>query len=97
MSNGAVGAATAGAVAAAIANAIKASGVIVQVTPEDFRNLAGRAEDALVVHSESHWFGTRHRYLLAFKGFAFYTKSKEPISLPGSVGVIRAKEIWVPG
>lgn len=94
MSNGAVVAAT--AAAAAIANAIKASGVIVQVAPDDFRNLAGRAQDALVVHSESRWFGTRHKYLLAFKGFAFYTKSKEPISLPGSVALIRAEKIWVP-
>ena len=93
MSNGAVAAAAA---AAAIANAIKASGVIVRVTPEDFRNLVGHAQDALVVHAESHWFGNRYKYLLSFKGFAFYTVAKEPIALPGSVALIRAEKIWVP-
>ncbi len=93
MSNGGAAAAAA---AAAIAKAIKASGVIVRVTPEDFRNLAGHAHDSLVVHSESRWFGTAHKYLLAFKGFAFYAKSREPLSLPGSVAIIEAEKIWVP-
>jgi hypothetical protein len=89
-------AAGAAAAAAAIAKAIKASGVIVRLTPEDFRNLAGHAHDALAVHSKSRWFGTSHKYLLAFKGFAFYAKSKEPISLPGGVALIEAEKIWVP-
>jgi hypothetical protein len=93
MSNGG---AAAGAAAAAIARAIKASGVIVRVSPEDFRTLVGRAHDALVVHAESRWFGTRYKYLLAYKGFAFYVKSKEPISLPGNVVLIHAEKIWVP-
>ena len=86
----------AAAAAAAIAKAIKASGVIVRVTPDDFRALAAHAQDALVVQAETRFFGTTYKYLLSFKGFAFYAKSKEPISLPSHLGVIHAEKIWVP-
>jgi len=94
MSNGAAAAAAAAAV---IANAIKASGVIVQVSPEDFRSLLLRSETGLVVHSEGGLFRTWYKYLLGYKGFAFYTKSSEPIALPPRMETVRAGRIWIPG
>lgn len=94
MANG--GAAAAAAAAAARANAIKASGAIVRVSPGDFRSLLARAEDALVVTAEGGVFSTTYKYLLGYKGFAFFTKSSEPIQLPSHVETIRAAKIWVP-
>lgn len=84
------------AAAAAIANAIKASGVVVRVSPDVFEFLLSRAEGVLVVHGEGGLFSTKYKYLVSYKGFAFYTKSSEPIRLPAHVETIRAAKIWVP-
>jgi hypothetical protein len=84
------------AAAAAAMNAIKASGAIVQVAPEDFQRLVMRLDDPLVVVSESTFFGARYKYLTAYKGLVFYTKSREPLSVGGRAELIRAKRIWIP-
>ena len=90
-------AAAGAAVAAAIANAIKASGVIVRIEPQDFRAILQRVENPLVVHATSGLFSTKYLYLTSYKGLAFYTKSAEPIQLPFGTELIVAKSIWVPG
>jgi len=90
------GGAVAAAAAAAIANAIKASGVLVRVSPADFQSLLHRAKDALVVHAKGGVFSTKYTYLVSYKGLAFFTKSSEPIQLPGDAETIRAAKIWVP-
>lgn len=81
-----------------VANAVKASGVIVHVTPEDFLSLLSRAEKPLVVAaSVKGLFGTSYTaYLASHKGLAFYTKSKTPLHLPGSAEVVQARKIWIP-
>ena len=93
MTNGA----TAGAAAAAaIARAIKASGVLVKVEPDEFRKLLERQRDGLVVVAEGGVFGTRYEYLTSYKGLAFHTSSKQALPL-GSAEVVMAKKIWIPG
>lgn len=94
MSNGAV---VAAAAAAAIAKAIKASGVVVRVSPADFEAVLSRCEHGLVVHAQGGLFSTKYMYLVSYKGFAFFTKSSEPIQLPARVETIRAAKIWIPG
>ena len=94
MSNGG---AAAGAAAAAIARAIKASGVVVQVSPEDFQTLLARAKDALVVHARGGLFWSKYKYLVSYKGFAFFTKSSEPILIPANIEMVLASRIWIPG
>ena len=84
------------AAAAAIANAIKASGVIVRVAPEEFLRLLRRAERPLVIHAEGGFFATSYQYLASYKGFAFFTKSNTPLALPPDAEVVKAKKIWVP-
>jgi hypothetical protein len=91
------GAATGGAVAAAIANAIKASGAIVRVEPADFVNILRRQEAPLVIHAPGGIFGSSHRYLCSYKGLAFFAKSPEPLRLPAGSEVIEARKIWIPG
>ena len=84
------------AIAAAIANAIKASGVVVRVRPEDFANILRRVDKPLVVYNKGAFFATKHQYLISYKGFAFYTKASNQIDLPRSVEVIIAEKIWIP-
>jgi len=84
------------AIAAAIANAIKASGVVVRVAPEDFAKILGRVEKPLVIYSKGGLFTTKHQYLVSYKGFAFYTKTSSEILLSSSVEVVRARSIWIP-
>jgi hypothetical protein len=90
-------AASGAAVAAAIANAIKASGVVVQVTPADFHTILGKIEKPLVLYAKGGFFSNSYHYLVSYKGFAFFTKSSEPILLPTGVETIVAKKIWIPG
>ena len=85
------------AVAAAIANAIKASGAIVKVEPEDFLRILGRMEEPLVVRARNAFLGATFKYLTSYKGLAFFTKSPEELHLPGKAEVILAKKIWIPG
>jgi hypothetical protein len=89
-------AAGAAAVAAAIANAIKASGVVVRVTPAAFQTILRKLESPLVIYAEGGFFSTNYQYLVSYKGFAFFTKSPAPILLPTGVETIVAKKIWVP-
>ena len=95
MTNG--GAAAGGvAVAAVIAQAIKASGAIVRVEPLDFMALLERAENPLLVYCESRFFYTSYQYLMGYKGLVFYTKSRTPLDLPRNIEVVTAKKIWIP-
>jgi len=95
MTNGAAGAAAAGAAGAAIANAIKASGAIVSVEPQEFLTILGRTEKPLVVHSPSG-FLTKYKYLTSYKGLVFFSQSKDPLLIPASVELVTAKKIWIP-
>ena len=88
--------AAAGAAAAAIANAIKASGVLVNVTPEDFAAILRRTERPLVVTAEGGYFSKHYKYLMSYKGLAFYTKARTPLVLPADAEVVRARAISIP-
>lgn len=88
--------AEAAAHAAAIAQAIKASGVLVRLTPLDFLKILDRQEEPLIVSARGGLFRSTWQYLTGFKGLAFFTKSSEPLMLPGRALVIEAQSIWVP-
>ena len=89
-------AAAGGAVVAAIANAKRASGVVVSVTPENFSTILARAENPLVVHATGGVFSTNYQYMTSYRGFAFYTKSRQPVQLPAGTELVRAESIWIP-
>jgi hypothetical protein len=91
-----MGAEAGAAAAAAIAKAIKASGVVVRVSPEDFANILRRVEKPLVIYNQGGFFTTKHQYLTSYKGLAFYTKTPDQIDLPRSAEVIIAESIWTP-
>ena len=98
MTNGAAaGVASAAAAATAIANAIKASGAIVNVESTDFMTILAKMDRPLVVYSESKFISTKYHYLTSYKGLIFYTKSEMPLSLRPSTEIIRVKKIWIPG
>ena len=81
----------------AIAQAIKASGVVVRVAPEEFTKIVSRMKAPLVVIAEGGLFTTSYRYLASYKGLAFYTKSRTTLSLPTDVEIVTADRIWIPG
>jgi len=95
MTNGAVGGATAAAYAAAVGNAIKATGAIIHVETNEFMNLLQRSEAPLVVFSQAGMF-KKNQYLTAYKGLIFYTKTSTPLAFPTSIERIQAKKIWIP-
>ena len=80
-----------------IANAIKASGVLVRMESADFLTILHRQEMPLVVVAESRFFSTTYHYLTSYGGLAFFTKSKTPLDLPADTEIISAKKILIPG
>jgi hypothetical protein len=87
----------AAAAAAAIAQAIKASGAIVRLDPDNFAQIVHRAEAPIVVMATSKVFGrTSYKYLTSYKGLAFYTKSHSQLPLGVRMELVHAKTIWIP-
>ena len=82
---------------AVIANAIRASGVVVRIQPEDFVKIVGKVDKPLVVSSEGGIFSRKYQYLTSYKGFAFFTKSSQPIQFSSGVEIVMARKIWIPG
>ena len=92
-----MGATTAGAAAgAAIARAIKASGAIVRLEPQEFQAILSRAKDLLVVVAEGGLLSTNYQYLTSYKGLVFFTKASSPLPLAGNTEVVKADKIWIP-
>lgn len=83
--------------AAAIAQAISASGVLVRMEPREFVKLLEREVEPLVVRSTSGFFRRYHQYLMSYRGLAFFTKSTTPLELPPDAEVVTAASIWMPG
>lgn len=79
-----------------IANAIKASGVLVQVDSKDFLRIVQQSEKPLIVHASSKVIRTTHKYLTSYKGLAFYTKVNEPLLLGNNVELIESRKISIP-
>jgi hypothetical protein len=90
------GAADKAAAAAAIANAVKASGAIVKVQPQDFVSIIGRTQSPLVVIAGKAFWSPGFKYLTGYKGLIFYCRSSEALDLPGAAELITAKSIWIP-
>ena len=84
------------AIHAAIANAIKATGVVVRLEPGEWLSILKRTENPLVVVSQGGMFKPKFQYLTSYRGLAFFTKSPSALVLPGRVDVITAKSMSVP-
>ena len=87
----------AAAVAAAVMQAVRAMGVIVKVKPEDFLRIVERVPEPLVVRAPHGMFSKKTNYIVSYKGFAFFTVSKDEIRLPAAAEVIHADSMYVPG
>ena len=91
------GGAVAAARAAAIAKAIKASGAIVSLEPNDFLVILSKASEPVVVLAEGGFLKTSYQYLTSYKGLTFFTKSSTPLQLPSDIELVVAEKIWIPG
>jgi len=95
MTNGAVTGAG-GVYQAVIAQAVKASGAIVQLEPKEFETVLTKVDNPLVVTAKGGFIKTSYQYLTGYKGFVFFTKSLSPLHLRSDAEVISAKTIWIP-
>jgi len=84
------------ATGAPVASALKAMGGVVYLGPDEFMRILEKEKEPIVVTSESRLFGITYHYLTSRRGFIFYTRSKQPLHLPGEAEVIKAKTIWIP-
>ncbi len=81
---------------AAIANAIKATGVVVRLEPGEWLSVLKRNENALVVIAHGGILKKHFKYLTSYRGLAFFTKSDQALVLPGRAEVVTAKSISLP-
>ncbi len=79
-----------------IANAIKACGVIVSVTPFEFVNILARMEDPLIVGATGGLFSAHYKYLTTYRGLTFYCKSSTPLDVPMGAEIVEANKISIP-
>lgn len=86
----------AAAAAAMIAQAIKASGAIVRVEPNDFASILSKIDNPLLVLAVGRFTKKKYQYLTGYKGLVFFTKSADPLQLTSGTELIRAKKIWAP-
>ena len=89
-------AAASSARAAAIAQAVKASGAIVSVNPDDFLYILSKTSRPLVITATGGMFKANYQYLTSYKAFVFHTKSDAPLPLQTDVELIAANRIWMP-
>ncbi len=85
------------AATAAVAQAIKASGAIVKISPEGFKALLQRAKEPLVIVSQGGLISKKFEYLMGYKGLVFFTSSKEQFGFTSGVELVTAEKIWIPG
>lgn len=85
------------AAGAAVAQAIKASGAIVKISPEGFKTLLQRASSPLVVVSHGGVFSKKFEYLMGYKGLVFHTSSREQMGFTSGVEMVEVEKIWIPG
>ena len=81
---------------AAMVNAIRASGAIVEVEPEALEQLVAKEKDPIVIFSEPGFLSKKFTFLINHKGFFFYTKTERHLSFPSDCEMIKSKKIWVP-
>jgi len=81
---------------AAMAQATKASGAIVNMEVDQFEAILARAERPLVVVASGGFLSRSFHYLMPYKGLVFHTKSKTELMLPPRSEVVLAKTIWIP-
>jgi len=79
-----------------IANAIKAVGTLVRVSPEEFQRVAALQETPLVVCSRGKVFSKSWKYLTSYKGLAFHCKSKTELYFSAKSEFISAESISIP-
>jgi hypothetical protein len=87
----------AAAAAAIIAEANKASGAIVKVEPEAFRSIVDHCEKPLIIARKSTFISTSYQYLTSYRGFIFYTRSKDPLLFKSTAEMVKTDRIWIPG
>jgi len=71
--------------------------VLVRVEPEEFSRLLNRVQDPLIVVAEGGFFSKNYQYLMSYKRLVFFTRSRDPLPLPGGAELVNAGSIWVPG
>jgi len=81
----------------AVQEAIKASGAIVKIEANEFSRLISKMDDGLVIEKVGgNFFSGGYKYSTSYKGFIFYCKSPQQITVPGRLEKVTAKHIWVP-
>jgi len=76
--------------------AAKVSGMIIHVDTKNFFDILAKDEPPMVIHAYQGYVKKRHRYMLHYQGFCFYTSSSEKLAIPENCTTVEALKIWVP-
>ena len=83
--------------AVAIAQAIKASGVLIKLEAKEFQKVLNKQDNPLIVSSVSSFFSKTYKYMNSYKGLTFYCESKQELILPSKYELVVSEKIWIPG
>jgi hypothetical protein len=90
--------AMAAAVAHHIAQAIKASGAVVRLEPQEFMRIVAKMKAPLIVISPAKGglFSRNNEYLTNYRGIFFYAKTGTALNLPGDAELVSSRSFWMP-
>lgn len=82
--------------AAAMAQAIKASGTLVYVDVDAFKKILSKIDSPLIIMTHGGFLSKTFQYLTSYKGLTFFTKMDQEMLMPSKAELIYAKKIWMP-
>lgn len=77
--------------------AVKSFGILVKLSHNDFLALVEKDANALILKTRSKMWFFGYRYLISYKGFAFYTNSTLELKLPKDREIMLIDRIVIPG
>jgi hypothetical protein len=90
MTNGAVIA------AAAAERKRKALGGIICLEIDEFKKYAEKSGENLILYREPKTFSRKFKYITYYKGFLFYSTSKNKVNFIPQIEILKVKSIWIP-
>lgn len=71
-------------------------GPIIVIHEKQFREIVEKNPELLVITTFGGFPSGKHRYMISYKGFYFFTKSSSQLRLPESTEIMQVEEIAIP-
>lgn len=75
---------------------MKMNGVFVKISSSEFQDILNKQDGLMIIMTKAGLFNDVFTYLTSYKGFIFYCKSEEQITLPGKHEFMFSSSVTLP-